>query len=258
MSYDLIGSSEKAVAIVEISEGKSEKRIAEEIMKKNKNVKSVLKKVSGRKGKLRLRECKLIAGNRNTEVVHREYGYLLKLDPQKVYFSPREANERQRIAEQVKPNEIVLVMFSGIAPFALAIAKKQPEVKKIYCIEKNSDAHEYAEENVRINKLAHKINLICGDVGKEAKKLPQKFDRIVMPLPLGAKSFLKIAFEGLKKKGVIHFYAISEEDNLFSNVLSNIKSVSRKLKKRIKILNKKKVLPYSPGKWKVCIDFSVG
>ncbi|MEM5879229.1 MAG: class I SAM-dependent methyltransferase family protein [Candidatus Aenigmatarchaeota archaeon] len=255
MSFDIIGSKEKAVAIVEIKESEDEKKIAEEIMKKHKNVKSVLKKVSARKGELRLREYELIAGDENTEVVHKEYGYSLKLDPQKVYFSPREAEERQRIAEQAKPGERILVMFSGIAPIAIAIAKKQPEVDKIYCIEKNEEAHKYAEENVRRNKLSHKIFLIHGDAEEEAKKLGIKFDRIVMPLPFGAKSFLDVAFSCLKDRGIIHFYSVEEEGNL--KALSEIEATAKKYGKKIKVLNVKKVSEYAPRKWKVCIDFLV-
>jgi tRNA (guanine37-N1)-methyltransferase len=257
MSFEIVGNREKAVAIVEIPEGMNEKKIAEEIMKKHKNVKSVLKKISGRKGELRLRDYELIAGDENTEVLHKEYGYFLKLDPKEVYFSPREARERQRIAEQVKPGERVLVMFSGVAPIAIAIAKKQPDVEKIYCIEINEKAHEYAKENVKKNKLSHKIFLICGDVEQEAKKLNLRFDRIVMPLPFGAKSFLETAFNCLKENGVIHFYSVGEEKDLFSNGLKEIDATAKKMNKKIKILNMRKILPFSPRRWKVCIEFSV-
>lgn len=253
-NFDLVGSGEKAVAIVEIVEGADEKEIAEEIMKQNKNVKSVLKKTSERKGEFRLRECKLIAGDENTEVVHREYGFVLKVDPQKVYFSPREATERQRIAEQVEAGETVLVMFSGICPFAIAIAKKQPEVEKVVAIEINPEAHEYAKENVRINKLAHKIVLIQGDVREQAKEYSGKFDRVVMPLPLGAGNFLDVAVNCLKKDGIIHLYSRGEGKDLYSNVL---KLIEKNVKKKVKILDKRKVSAYAPGKWKVCIDFKV-
>lgn len=256
--FDSIGSKEKAVAIVEIPEGVDEKVVAEDIMKKNKNIKSVLKKVSERKGELRLREYELIAGDADTEVVHREYGFLLKLDPKKVYFSPREATERQRIAEQVKAKEMVLVMFSGICPFAIAIAKKQPEVEKIYAVELNLDAHNYAKKNVSTNKLSHKINLIHGDVREVAKKYVGKFDRVVMPLPLGSESFLDVAVSCLKKKGgVIHFYNWGKEEDLYSNALNIIKETVERLNRSFKILDKRKVLQYAPGKWKICIDFRV-
>jgi tRNA (guanine37-N1)-methyltransferase len=259
VAFDLIGSKEKAVAIVEIPEGADEKTVAEEIMRKNKNVKSVLKKISERKGELRLREFKLITGDADTEVVHKEYGCLLKLDPQKVYFSPREATERQRIAGQVKAKENVLVMFSGIGIIPIIIAKRQPEVEKVYGIELNSDAHRYAEENVRINKLSHKIVLIQGDVREVAKKYFGKFDRVVMPLPLGAENFLEMAVNCLKREGgIIHFYNWGREEDLYSNALKLIEENIKKLNRKIEILNKRKVLAYAPGKWKICIDFLVG
>ena len=257
VAFDLVGSEKKAVALVEMPEGVDEKVVAEKIMKDNKNVKSVLKRISERSGELRLEKYELVAGDKNTEVIHIEYGLLLKLDPQKVYFSPREATERQRIAEQVKAGEFVLIMFSGIAPFAIAIAKKQPNVEKIYCIEKNVDAHKYAEINVRINKLSHKISLLCGDAKEEAKRFFNKCDRVVMPLPFGSSEFLETAFKCLKEKGVINFYSIGKGDNIFSEVEVAIEKTAKKLNKKIKILNEKKVSQYAPSKWKVCIDAGV-
>jgi tRNA (guanine37-N1)-methyltransferase len=258
-SYDIIGSREKAVAIVEIPEKlePKEKLIAKALMKSNKNVKSVLKKISERKGKSRLRELELLAGNSNTEVIHKEYNYSLKLDPQKVYFSPREATERQRIAKQVKPNETVLVMFSGIAPFPIAIAKKQLQVNKVYGIEINKDAHEYAKENIRINKLGHKIVLICGDAREVCKNYYGKFNKVVMPLPLGAENFLDLAIKCLKKEGIIHFYSWGSEDDLFSNTLNQIKKNTKKLDKKFEILNKRKILPYKPRTFKICVEFKI-
>jgi tRNA (guanine37-N1)-methyltransferase len=253
-SFDVIGSKDKAVAIVEIEEGENEKKVAEEIMRNNKNVKSVLKKVSGRKGKFRTREFELIAGDENTEVVHREYGYLIKVDPQKVYFSPREATERQRMAGQVKTKEKILVMFSGIAVIPIAIAKKQLDVEKIYGVELNSEAHKYAIENVRINKLSHKIKLINGDVTEVCPNLDEKFDRIIMPLPLEAEKYLELAMKCLKRQGIVHFYCFGPEEDLFSSALKAIEKNAEKIGKKIEILDKRKVSAYSPSKWKVCID----
>ena len=257
-SFDIIGSREKAVAIIEIPDQlkNKEKIIAEGIMKLHKNVKSVLKKVSGRKGIERLREYELIAGDENTEVIHKEYGYILKLDPRKVYFSPREATERQRIASKVKDGEKVLVMFSGIAPYCIAIAKKA-NVRKVYGIEINKAAYLYAKHNVRVNGLSHKVVLINGDVREVCPKLKEKFDRIVMPLPLGSETFLDLALKCVKRNGIIHFYSWGKEDNLFENGIKAIEKNVKKFKKRYEILEKRKVLPYAPKRWKVCIDFKV-
>lgn len=255
-SYDIIGSKQKAVAIIDLSEElkTKEKLIAKAIMHVHKNVKSVLEKVSERKGKLRLREHELILGDRNTKVLHKEYGCLFKLDPKKVYFSPREATERQRIAKQVKENENVLVMFSGISPFSIIIAKNQPRVKKIYSIELNPIAHKYAVENIKINKLENKIIPILGDVCEICPKLKEKFDRIVMPLPKEAYKYLPIAINCLKNKGMLHFYYWSAEQDLFSAPEKLIKKECEKFRKKLKIINKRKVLPYGPRTFKVCID----
>jgi len=257
-SYDIIGSKEKAVAIVEIPDNlkSKEKAIANKIMQEHKNVKSILKKLSERKGKLRIRKFKLIKGSRNTEVTHLEHGYLLKLDPKKVYFSPRELTERQRIANLVKPNETVLIMFGGIAPYAIAMAKKQPKIKKIYTVELNKKAHEYAIENIKLNKLENKIIVLKGDVKKICPKIKKRFDRIVMPLPKEAYKFLDLAFTYTKTKGIIHFYSWASESDLFSDAEKLVKDTTKKFNKKIRITNKKKVLPYGPKKWKIVLDIS--
>src|SRR3989344_8213726 len=103
VSYEIIGNKEKAVAIIESSNLlKKDKKFASEIVKKIKSVQSVLVKTSKRYGILRKRKYKLLLGNKNTEIIHSEHNSLLKLDPQKVYFSPRELTERQKIAHQAR------------------------------------------------------------------------------------------------------------------------------------------------------------
>ena len=257
-SYDVIGSEEKAVAIVEIPGELDKKLIAEAVMMLNKNVKSVLNKISGRKGAHRLEDLALVTGDEDTEVVHREHGYFLKLDPQKVFFSPREATERQRIAGQVKSGETVLVMFSGCMPYGICIAKKQPDVNKIYGIEINPDAHKYAQENVRINKLAHKIVLINGDVKKAVPKLNVKFDRVVMPIAVGGENYLDYAFMIVKDNGMIHFYSTGSEDDLFGEAEKKVIQTAITNRKRIRIKNKVKVLPFSVRSYKICLDIQAG
>ncbi len=249
--YDIIGSREKAVAIIE----KGGKKTAEMIMKKHKNVKSVLKKISGRKGEYRLYRLRLILGEKDTEVIHREYGIRLKLDPRKVYFSPREATERQRTAKMVKKGERVLVMFSGIAPYAIAMAKKID--CKITCVEINPEACKYAVENVKLNRVEEKIKIICGDIRKVWRKIDSGFDRIIMPYPEAAWKFLKYSFKLSKKGTVIHLYGISSEENLFRDLEEKVAKEAEKSCVKVKIVNYQKVLPYAPRKWKVRIDIVV-
>ena len=257
-SFEVIGSKEKSVAIVEIPEELESKKelVANAIMKMHKNVKSVFKKSSPRKGEFRTREFELIAGSEDTEVLHKEYGYMLKVDPQIVYFSAKEGSERKRIAEQVKGNEVIMLMFAGVGAIAVAIAKKQPLVQKIIAIELNPQAVEYTEENAAINRVADKIVAIEGDVRKEAVRFYGKCDRIVMPLPLQASEFLEEAIKCLRERGVIHFYTLINRED-FSSAEKMIQDVCTKMNKKYKILNEHKVTEYSPKKWKVCIDFEI-
>ena len=118
-SFDIIGSKGDAVAIIEIPEilEKHEMVIAETLMQVHKNVRSVLAKKSERYGELRLRDYRLILGDSDTEVIHKESGCRFKLDPRVTYFSTRESSERERISNQITSPEEVLVMFSGVGQF---------------------------------------------------------------------------------------------------------------------------------------------
>ncbi len=247
---DIIGSREKAVAIIE----KRGKKEALELMERYANVKSVLKKQGGRAGVYRVYRLRLLAGEKNTEVLHREYGMVFKLDPRKVYFSPREADERQRLAQSAKEGERILVMFSGVAPYAIAIAKRKN--CEIVCIEINKKAVEYANENIRLNNIIGSVENFCADIKKVCGNLG-KFDRIIMPLPETAYKFLPQAFETAKKGTIIHLYGISEEKNLFSDVEEKAKKIAKMRKIKFKITSRQKVLPFGVRMWKVRIDLKI-
>ena len=257
-SFDIIGSREKAVAIVEIPEEIYHRRvlIAEAIMKIHKNVKTVLAKRSPRVGVYRTRNYELIAGDPNTEVIHKEHGCYFKLDPTKVYFSPRESTERLRIARQVAPGDFVVLMFAGVCPYGIVIAKVQPLVKKIVAIEINPIAYNYMVENIKLNKLEDKIMPVLGDVKVEASEWYGMADRVIMPLPKGAQYYLDEAFNCLREDGgIIHFYHWAHEENLYDEAITIIEEHARKHNYKIEILNKRKVLPYAPRIYKICIDF---
>jgi tRNA (guanine37-N1)-methyltransferase len=254
-SFDIIGH----IAIIEVPERlkRKKKLIAKVIMELNKHIKTVLEKASERKGVYRIRKYRFLAGEKNFETIHKEYGCVFKLDPTKVYFSPRELTERQRIASQVKENEVVMVMFAGVGPYAIQIAKKQPKVKEVIAIEINPVAVKYAKENVVLNKVQDKVKVIEGDVREKCKDFYGKCDRVVMPLPKGAEDFLDIAVKCLKNKGYIHFYNWGAEPNIFENAEKIIQEKLGNLGVKYKIINKRKVLPYAPRKWKVCLDIYV-
>jgi len=253
-AFDIIGD----VALVEIpKELRSKKKeIAKAIVKLHPGVKTVCNKTGERAGEYRLPSLEIILG-KETETEHKEFGCRFRVDVKGAYFSGREATERQRIASMVKPGEKVLVMFSGICPLPIIIAKKQPKVGTVFGIDINPKAHEYAVENVRVNRVPLLVTPVLGNVRVEVPKLKEKFDRILMPLPKGAHEFLDVAFECIKKGGVIHFYHWDREDDLYTKALKIVNDEAKKAGEKVKILDKRKVLPYGPRIWKIVIDFKV-
>lgn len=254
-SFEIVGNREKAIAIIDWSEEYEEYKdmIAHAIMKLNKNIKSVIFVKSARRGDFRLYDFDVV-GEKNTEVIHREYGYLLKVDPTKVYFSPREATERQRIASKVKEGEKILYLFSGISPFAFAIVKKVKDVK-IFCVEINKKAIKYSEESKKLNKINRIIyNIIC-DVRN--LNLRMKFDRILITLPLSPENFLLKALKFAKENTIIHYYNWGKKESLYDIAIKHIEDACKNFRFKYEILEKIKVLPYAPKIYKIRIDFIV-
>jgi len=252
-SYDMVGSllifSDFPPELV-----KKEKVVGETLLKLHKNIKTVCRKTKKYSGKFRLPKLKIIAGRRLKETLHKENNCVLKLDVEKVYFSPRLSSERKRIFSSVREGESVLVMFSGNGAYPITISKNS-KPKEIYSIEINPIAIKYQKENILLNKI-NNIKLFKGDVKKILPKINKKFDRILMPLPKGAEDFLGLALSKVKKKGIIHFYDFLHEDE-FGKVEEKIDKTCKKLRKKYKILRIVKCGQFSPKVFRVCVEFSV-
>lgn len=256
-SQEIVGK----ILILEIPEElqKKEKAIAKAYLLHNKNITTVVKKEEVHSGTYRTRKVKVLAGKNTKETIHGENGVKLKLDLEKAYFSARTGNERLRIAQQIKKEEIVLVMFSGVAPFPLVIARNSP-AKMIYGIEINPAAHQYALKNVALNNFAHKVIIYCGDVREVVPQLiaqiGSKFDRIAMPLPKTGEEFLDVALEAAKKGTIIHLYSFLGEEQ-FAAERKKIVEICRKLKHPVKVLRTVKCGQFSPYVFRVCFDLRV-
>lgn len=231
---------------------KKEKMIAEDLMKLHHNIKVVCKKIGKYSGKYRTPKLKVIAGEKRKETTYTENKVKLILDVEKVYFSPRLGTERKRIADLVKKNENVLVMFSGIGPYTIQIAKK---AAKVTAIEANPVAHKYALKNLELNKIKN-ATVLKGDVKKIIPKLKEKFDRIVMPLPKNAYEYIVDALKVAKKGCMIHLYAFSNDWEL-KDLKDKIVNECKKKGKRCRILKIVKAGEYAPHVNRVCVDFSI-
>ncbi len=250
-SFDVIGDIATFADLPKVL-AKKEKLIGNSLMLLNKNIKVVCKKTGKYSGKYRTPKLKVIAGEKRKETNYVENGVRMVLDVEKVYFSPRLGNERKRIADLVKKDENVLVMFSGIGPYTIQMARK---AKKVMAIESNPAAHKYASHNLRLNKITN-AHLIKGDVKKVLPKLKEKFDRIIMPLPKSSMDFLKDALSVSKKGTIIHLYTFANEGG-FNHVKKDVILNCKKYRKKCRIIRIVKTGEYSPRVSRMCVDFII-
>ncbi len=253
-AFDVLGN----MIIVKFARGtkvNDKKKFAQSLLKRYNSVKTILEKTRGFKGRLRKQQTRWIAGEKTKEAIYRENGCVFRFNVDSTYFSPRLSNERREIAEKIRKREKVLVMFAGVAPYSIVIAKKT-KAKRIISVEINREANKYATLNVELNKVKNKVEVIQGDIKKVAQRLKEKFDVIVMPRPQLKESFLKPAF-ALSKKGTrIFYYDFCKEDEI-ENILDKIKLDARKYKKRIKILKVKKAGEIAPYRYRIRVDFKI-
>lgn len=204
-SLDVVGD----IAIIELSpklEAYSHE-IGKGILRVNPHVRLVVKKASDVAGTFRTRELEVVAGSGEMETVHREFACEYRVDVSLVYFSPRLAHERRRVAEQITKGEVVVDMFAGVGPYSILIAKHQPH-SKVYALDINPSAIKYLKENVLANKVADRVIPILGDARELSRRqLYDTADRVVMNLPSEAEHYMDAASDILKRAGGrIHFY----------------------------------------------------
>ena len=252
-SYDVIGN----ILLIKLDEKllKYKNKIGKALIQTNKNINTVCL-IEPVEGELRTRKIKLIAGDKNTITKHTEYGITLEMDIKNVYFSPRLANERKRISELVKENEIIIDMFTGIAPFPIMISKYS-KPSRIYAIDKNKDAIRYAEKNVKINNCLDKVELINSDAKNAKKIIGKKYaDRIIMNLPFSSYKFFKDAIKCIKKEAVIHYFEILKEEDI-KNRIKNLREICKKNSIYLKKYNIRKIKSYSPNEFYIGIDITL-
>ena len=251
--YDIIGK----IAIVKFADktkANEKKKLAKILLKEHKSILTVLEKAGKVKGRLRTIKTKFLAGINTKETMHKENACRFKLNVDDCYFSPRLSNERLEVARQIKKKDMVLVMFAGVAPYSIVIAKLA-KPKKVISIELGKKCCEYGKQNIVLNKLTNtNIEIMQGDVKRIIPKLAkkkQKFDKIVMARPQLKDTFLKQAFSVSKKGATVLYYdfGISADE-----ILNKIKKEAGKAKKKIKVLKIKKAGEIAPYKYRWRVD----
>lgn len=249
-SYDVVGDI--AIIIVPEMLVVHERMIADAILACNRNIKVVAKRAGHYGGEFRTIPLTILAGEDRIETEVREFGIRMCLNVERVYYSVRSGNERRRIAALVAPGESVLVLFSGVAPYPLVIARYSG-AGRIVGIEKNPVAHRYALNNLQLNKKLQNIDLHLGDAHEIVPTLHRCFDRVVMPLPTMADAFLSDALGVLKPGGYLHFYDLQQVDR-FADSLLKIASSCAAENRQIADYSIIKCGHCGPRTYRICVD----
>jgi tRNA (guanine37-N1)-methyltransferase len=259
-SYDVVGD----IAIIRVPQVLTPKgsAVANAIMQVHTNVKTVLMQTGAVSGDYRLRNLKYVAGEEKTLTVHREFGCVFEVDLARCYFSPRLSFERKRIADLVKPSEVVVNMFAGVGCFSIIIAKHS-RVGKVFSIDLNPKAVEFMRKNVRLNRVQGRVIPLHGDAAVLVReKLAHVADRVLMPLPEKAYEYLDYALMALKPSGGwVHYfdfvYAAKGEEPV-EKVREKVAAKLSQLNVNYEILFGRVVRATGPNWYQVVLDIFIG
>ncbi|MDY0387503.1 MAG: class I SAM-dependent methyltransferase family protein [Methanolobus sp.] len=206
--FDIIGD----IAIISVPESmeKYNNVVAQAIMGRMQNIKTVLNKVSKLEGNRRIADFKIIAGH-STETIHKEFGFTYRIDLKKSFFNGRLSFERKRVALMVKPGEDILVPFCGVGPFAIPAASAGA---KVVAVEMNGDACKSFVRNCKLNKVEENIQTINADAKHIPNMIKKQFDRVIIPTPYGMDHFLESISLFVKAGGHVHFYTFKPKEQI--------------------------------------------
>ncbi len=244
-AYEIIGD----IALIE----EDSKDVADAILKVHRNVKVILAVVSAVEGEYRTRRFRIIAGEERTWTVHKDHGFKYKVDLAKAYFTPRLSTERQRIVSRVGPDDVVVDMFAGVGPYSIPISFR---CKQVIAMDKNPDAILFLKENISLNG-ADNIDVLEGDANELARSFEGRGDHIIMNLPHSADAFLDAAVYMCAPGGLIHFYAMTPEEDLYDSCLISISRAAQKASRKIEVVECRVVRSYAPHQYNVCIEVKV-
>ena len=244
-SYERLGR----VAIIDEDDRERAREIADAIVDSDLPVDTVLNKASKIKGETRVRDWDVLAGD-GTEVLHREYGNAFALDLGDVYFSPRLATERHRVAEQVAAGERIVDMFAGVGPYVVPFAARGAECVGV---DVNGTAIEYLRENAERNDVTERVTAIEADVREVTDEYADWADRIVMNLPHSADEFLDSAVTIAGDDCTLHYYDIQHEDDPFGPGERAIRATAEP-EYEVDVQTEHVVRSYAPHELNVCLD----
>jgi len=253
-AFDQIGD----IIIVRIPDSLLVKKkiIGETLLKEVKIARSVFYQSSPVEGDFRTRDLEVLAGEDKTETEYKEFGCKFTVDVKNAFFSPRLSTERERIANMIKDDEVVVNMFAGVGMFSVMAAKKKRCT--VYSIDINPTASRLCEKNIQANKLIGKIISINGEASQIIKEqLQNKSDRTLMLLPERSDEFLESAINATKNGGIIHYYSHIHADKKSDAGRLSEKHFLQVTPVNADILGSKIVRPVGPRYYQTVVDVRI-
>lgn len=243
-TYEWIGD----IVVLNVEKGRQEE-VVEAFKSSVHNPKSIVNKTSPISGVTRVADYNLLYGD-NTKTVSREYGYEYKLDISCTYFTPRLAEERQRVVSKVQKDSNTFDMFAGVGPYSIPCADLGG---KVVATDINSSSIEFLNKNSHINNVQDSIRSYARDVRKVKDEFLDWADIVIMNLPHTSDEYIASATDICKDGGKIFYYCFLSEDE---DASSETEKVSSNVDGRLEIDSVESVRPYAPGIDNVCIEYN--
>jgi tRNA wybutosine-synthesizing protein 2 len=249
------------VALVDASDAPRPGEVGEALLSIQGGVDTVLAR-GGISGESREPDVEVIAGEGDTETVHREHGTEYALDLAAVMFSPGNKAERARMGEVVRDDssdgddhasERVLDAFAGIGYFTLPMARAGARVT---AIERNPTAFEYLLENAVRNGVTDRIAAYRGDCREVVPSLRGDFDRVVMGY-YDAHEYLDVVLGALEPGGIVHVHEATPEPLVPERPVGRLREAVGAAGRTADILETRRVKGYSEGVDHVVVDARV-
>jgi len=249
-SFDVVGD----IAVLKVREDLETHRtaIADAILRWNRKIRVVVQD-RGVAGDLRIRRIEIIGGERRTTTTHVEHGLRYRVDLSQAYFSPRLATERKRIADLVRPGEVVVDPFAGVGPYAILIARRS-RPSRVEAADANPAAVSLLRANVAVNR-AERVHVREADAHRVLATIAPA-DRVILDLPHSAETFLAPALRALGPVGVVHLYRILERADE-EDAIADIRKRAERDRFAVEDLTIHHVRAYSPTHSHVALDLRV-
>jgi len=248
-SWAVIGD----VILVRFGDCDRREEVAQALLELHRGADTVLAR-GGIGGRFRQPAVEVVAGEGDTETIHTEHGTRYAMDLAEVMFSPGNKAERAHMGAVVEPGERVLDMFAGIGYFALPMARGGANVT---AVEANPTAFQYLSENVQLNDVAERVELLLGDC-REVLDLrlaagDPDFDRVVMGY-YDAHEYLEVAVRALSPGGTVHMHEATPESLLWDRPVDRLREVAAAADREVTITDRRRVKTHSEGVVHVVVD----